>query len=89
MCKRIDDGLDDAVPEELDDSPGKLLDRHGRYLALTLGSICAKLGVDRRRLRLPAARAHRVGKVALARLADERSREVWIRAVTVGLFACP
>jgi hypothetical protein len=30
----------------------------------------------------------RVGKVALARLAVERSREVWIRAVTVAFFEC-
>ena len=89
VCERIDDGVDGVVPWEFDDPPGKLLNRHGRQLALTLGSICPKLGMHRRRLRLPATRAHRVGKVALALLADERSREVWIRAVTVGLFACP
>jgi hypothetical protein len=30
----------------------------------------------------------RVGEVALARLADEPSREAWIRAVTVAFFEC-
>ena len=59
---RIDDGVDGVVPWEFDDSPGKLLDRHGRQLALTLGSICAKLGVHRRRLRLPAIHGHPGGQ---------------------------